>query len=167
MATKPPVRQSKTTLSEPTRLTEFLQGVTLNRAIPLRDQIYLLVRKAIVTGKISPGSPINEVEIATRLGISRTPVREAVKKASDEGLVDVFAQNGTFVADISRKQVEEAYIIRIALELESIRRAASVISTSQLMIWKPSSMRRNLPSAVPALTRLLPVTTIFIAGSPR
>lgn len=132
MATKPSVRHTKTAAPEAARLTEFLDGVTLNRAIPLRDQIYQLVRKAIVTGKIAPGAPINEIEIATCLGISRTPVREAVKKVSDEGLVDVFAQNGTFVAEISRKQVEEAYIIRIALELESIRRAAGVISASQL-----------------------------------
>ncbi|UDL92593.1 GntR family transcriptional regulator [Mesorhizobium sp. PAMC28654] len=114
------------------RLTEFLQGVSLNRAIPLRDQIYALVRKAIVTGKLAPGAPINEIEIANKLGISRTPVREAVKKVSDEGLIEVFAQNGTFVADISRKQVEEAYIIRIALELESIKRAAVVIETHHI-----------------------------------
>src|SRR5690606_5714358 len=114
------------------RLSEFLQGVTLNRGIPLRDQVYALVRKAIVTGKLAPGAPINEIEIAGKLGISRTPVREAVKKVSDEGLVDVFAQNGTFVARISRKQVEEAYIIRIALELESIRRAAGVITAGQI-----------------------------------
>ena len=114
------------------KLTEFLRGAPLNRAIPLRDQIYALVRKAIVTGTLAPGASINEIEIAHTLGISRTPVREAVKKVSDEGLIDVFAQNGTFVADISRKQVEEAYIIRIALELESIRRAALVIETRQV-----------------------------------
>ena len=132
MALKPPARQNRMGAPETARFTEFLDGETLNRAIPLRDQIYVLVRKAIVTGKISPGAPINEVEIAARLGISRTPVREAVKKVSDEGLVDVFAQNGTFVAHISRKQVEEAYIIRIALELESIRRAAGTINSNQL-----------------------------------
>lgn len=114
------------------RLSAFLGGATLNRAIPLRDQVYSLVRKAIVTGKLTPGAPINEIEIAGRLGISRTPVREAVKKVSDEGLIEVFAQHGTFVADIRREQVEEAYIIRIALELESIRRAAGSISASQI-----------------------------------
>lgn len=114
-----------------TSLLEFLAGVSLNRSIPLRDQVYAVVRKAIVTGKLAPGAPINEIEIATRLGISRTPVREAVKKVSEEGLVEVFAQTGTFVAEISRKQVEEAYIIRIALELESIKRATG-LDTRQL-----------------------------------
>ncbi|MEO5756199.1 MAG: GntR family transcriptional regulator [Mesorhizobium sp.] len=124
--------KSGATQSAESSLTEFLQGASLNRAIPLRDQIYGLVRKAIVTGKLAPGAPINEIEIAHRLGISRTPVREAVKKVSDEGLIEVFAQNGTFVADISRKQVEEAYIIRIALELESIKRAAVAIETNHV-----------------------------------
>ncbi|UJQ95023.1 GntR family transcriptional regulator [Mariluticola halotolerans] len=114
------------------KLSEFLQGVTLNRSIPLRDQVYALVRNAIVTGKLAPGAPINEFDIAAKLAISRTPVREAVKKVSDEGLIEVFAQNGTFVSGIHRNQVEEAYIIRIALELESIKRAASVITQSQI-----------------------------------
>jgi DNA-binding GntR family transcriptional regulator len=92
--------------------------------MPLRDQIYGVVRRAIVTGSLAPGSVINEIEIAETLGLSRTPVREAVKKVSDEGLVDVRAQSGTFVAEINRSQVEEAYIVRIALECESVARAA-------------------------------------------
>lgn len=118
--------------AEEDHLPTFLSGVTLNRAIPLRDQVYSLVRKAIVTGRLSPGAPINEIDIAGKLGISRTPVREAVKKVSDEGLIEVFAQHGTFVSDIRHNQVEEAYIIRIALEMESIKRAAERISPRQI-----------------------------------
>jgi DNA-binding GntR family transcriptional regulator len=107
---------------------DFLNGVTLNRSMPLRDQIYTVVRRAIVTGNLRPGAVVNEVEIAEKLGVSRTPVREAVKKASDEGLVDVLAQSGTFVAEINRSQVEEAYIVRIALECESMGRAAPLMT---------------------------------------
>jgi GntR family transcriptional regulator, rspAB operon transcriptional repressor len=110
----------------------FLDGVLLSRQLPLSEQVYTLVRKAIVMGHLPPGTPINEPEIAGRLGISRTPVREAVKKVSDEGLIEVFAQHGTFVSDILRPQVEEAYIIRIALEAESVERAAATISQRQL-----------------------------------
>lgn len=98
----------------------------------MRDQLYAIVRKAIVTGKLAPGAPINEIAIAKKMGVSRTPVREAVKKVSDEGLIDVFAQNGTFVAEISKEQVEEAYIIRIALEVESIKRAAQRIGKEEI-----------------------------------
>lgn len=110
----------------------FLDGVLLSRQLPLSEQVYTLVRKAIVMGNLPPGAPINEPEIAGRLGISRTPVREAVKKVSDEGLIEVFAQHGTFVSDIRRAQVEEAYVIRIALESESVERAAVTISPRQL-----------------------------------
>jgi GntR family transcriptional regulator, rspAB operon transcriptional repressor len=102
-----------------------LQLVNLDRKSPLREQIYQLIRTLIIIGQLGPGRPVNEVEIAEQLGVSRTPVREAVKRLSDEGLINVYAQNGTFVAGISREALEEAYIIRNALELESVRRAAA------------------------------------------
>lgn len=111
---------------------DFLDGVVLDRGHPLRDQIYTIVRRAIVTGTLVPGAPIDEVEIAGRLGISRTPVREAVKKISDEGLVVVRAQSGTYVAEINRAQVEEAYIVRIALERESVARATPLITDAHI-----------------------------------
>jgi DNA-binding GntR family transcriptional regulator len=100
----------------------------LDRKAPLRDQIYQLIRGLIIIGQLRPGQPVNEVEIAEQLGVSRTPVREAVKRMSDEGLINVFAQNGTFVAPISPRALEEAYIIRNALELESARRAAGAMT---------------------------------------
>jgi DNA-binding GntR family transcriptional regulator len=110
----------------------FLDGVILSRQLPLSDQVYTLIRKAIVMGNLPPGAPLKEPDIAGRLGISRTPVREAVKRVSDEGLIEVFAQHGTFVSGIRRAEVEEAYIIRIALESESVERAAAVITPRQL-----------------------------------
>jgi DNA-binding GntR family transcriptional regulator len=105
-----------------------LQSVKLDRRLPLRDQIYQIIRKLVITGQLRPRQPVNEIEIAERLGVSRTPVREAVKRLSDEGLIEVYAQTGTFVAEISRKALEEAYIIRTALELESVRRAAAAMT---------------------------------------
>ncbi|WP_174802840.1 GntR family transcriptional regulator [Martelella limonii] len=98
---------------------------TLNRSLPLRDQIYQMIRTMIVGGKLKPGEPINEIAIAEALGVSRTPVREAVKRISDEGMVKILAQTGTYVAPISRKDLEEAYVIRRALEMESARHAAA------------------------------------------
>lgn len=102
-----------------------LDPSTLNRSIPLRDQIYQKIRNMIIGGKLRPGEAINEVAIAEALGVSRTPVREAVKRISDEGLVRVLAQTGTFVAPISRTDLEGAYVIRRALEMESARLAAA------------------------------------------
>jgi GntR family transcriptional regulator, rspAB operon transcriptional repressor len=96
----------------------------LKRGVALSEQVYQVVRGLIVSGRIRPGEAVIEAALAERLGVSRTPVREALKRLSDEGLIDVFAQSGTFIAPISRKALEEAYLIRTALETESAARAA-------------------------------------------
>jgi DNA-binding GntR family transcriptional regulator len=101
-----------------------LKTPLLKRGVALSEQVYQVVRGLIVSGGMRPGEAVIEATLAARLGISRTPVREALKRISDEGLIDVFAQSGTFVAPISRKALEEAYVIRTALETESASRAA-------------------------------------------
>ena len=96
----------------------------IDRKRPLRDQMYDLIRNLVLTGKIGPGEVVDEKLIAAELKVSRTPVREAVKKLSDEHLIDVIAQSGTRAALIDRHEVEQAYIIRRALEMESAGQAA-------------------------------------------
>ena len=97
----------------------------MDRSRSLREQIYYIIRRQILTGEFPPGSALDEKAIALRLGVSRTPVREAVKKLSDERLVDVKAQSATAVAPIDRKLIREAFIIRRVLEVESIGLAAA------------------------------------------
>ena len=94
------------------------------RPSSLGAQIYGIVRARILTGEIAPGAVIDEKAIAMELGVSRTPVREAVKKLSDEKLVEVKAQSGTLASRINHKLIHEAYLIRRALEVESIGHAA-------------------------------------------
>jgi GntR family transcriptional regulator, rspAB operon transcriptional repressor len=102
----------------------MLSRTKLDRRRPMRDQIYPIIRDLILTGTIKPGDAIDEKAIALQLNISRTPVREAVKKLSDEHLVDVVAQSGTRAARIDAKEIEQAYLIRRALEMESAAHAA-------------------------------------------
>lgn len=102
----------------------MLSRTKLDRRRPMRDQIYPLIRDMILTGEIKPGDAIDEKAIAQKLSISRTPVREAVKKLSDEHLVDVVAQSGTRAARIDAREIEQAYLIRRALEMESAAHAA-------------------------------------------
>jgi GntR family transcriptional regulator, rspAB operon transcriptional repressor len=108
----------------------MLSRTKLDRRRPMRDQIYPLIRDMILTGDIKPGDPIDEKSIAQNLNISRTPVREAVKKLSDEHLVDVVAQSGTRAARIDAKEIEQAYLIRRALEMESAAHAAPHMNNS-------------------------------------
>jgi GntR family transcriptional regulator, rspAB operon transcriptional repressor len=106
-------------------MTYDLSSARLNRSLPMREQIYVLVRKLILTGAIAPGAVIDEKSMAAQLGVSRTPVREAVKKLTDEHLVDVVAQSATRAARIDRHEVEQAFLIRRALEMESAAQAAT------------------------------------------
>lgn len=98
----------------------------------MRDQIYPLVRRMILTGSIKPGEVIDEKAIAAQLNVSRTPVREAVKKLSDENLVEVVAQSGTRAAHMDRKEIDEAFLIRRALEVESAAQAATHMNQSHV-----------------------------------
>jgi GntR family transcriptional regulator, rspAB operon transcriptional repressor len=95
---------------------------------PLREQVYDALRQAIVTGRMAPNETIGEKEIAAKLRISRTPVREALKQLSDEHLVEVIAQSGTRVAPLDRHELHEAFLIRRALETESVSHAVPNMS---------------------------------------
>ncbi len=94
----------------------------------LREQVYAFVRRSILTGEFAPGASIDEKTIALNLGVSRTPVREAVKKLSDENLVEVKAQSSTIVAPIDARLIREAFLIRRALEVENIAQAVEKMS---------------------------------------
>jgi DNA-binding GntR family transcriptional regulator len=104
-----------------------LSAAKLDRSRPMRDQIYPMVRTLILTGAIRPGETLDEKAIAAQLHVSRTPVREAVKRLSDENLVEVVAQSATRAARIDRTEIEESFLIRRALEMESAAQAASRI----------------------------------------
>ena len=105
-----------------------LPATRLDRSRPLRDQIYPMVRALILTGAIKPGDIIDEKAIAAQLSVSRTPVREAVKRLSDEHLVEVIAQSATRAARIDRHGIHESFLIRRALEMESAAQAAPLMN---------------------------------------
>ena len=102
--------------------------IQIDRSRPLRDQIYPVLRSLIITGTIKPGEVIDEKAIAMQLSVSRTPVREAVKRLSDEHLVEVIAQSATRAVRIDRAEIAEAFLIRRALEMESAAQAAGAMN---------------------------------------
>ncbi|MER8465577.1 GntR family transcriptional regulator [Mesorhizobium sp. M1396] len=144
-----------------------LDPSTLNRALPLRDQIYHQIRNLIVIGQMRPGDVISEVSIAEALGVSRTPVREAVKRISDEGLVNILAQTGTYVAPISRADLEEAYIIRRALEMESTGARPPNSHRQPANCWKTIWRRTGLPYRGADMPPRYSSTTSFTGPSPK
>src|ERR687894_1237182 len=95
---------------------------------PMARQVTRALRQAIVSMKISPGEMLSEQDLAQRFGVSRSPVREALIKLSEAGLVRVMPQRGTQVVKISRKGVEDARFIREAVETAIVRDAAEKAS---------------------------------------
>jgi DNA-binding GntR family transcriptional regulator len=83
---------------------------------PLRKDIQTLLRERIVRGEILPGNRLQDVQLAAELGVSRTPVREALLRLEGEGLVESDPNRGFFVAPLSRREVLEIYPIVWALE---------------------------------------------------
>ena len=72
---------------------------------------------------MEPGSAIQEKDICVQFDVSRTPVREALQRLAEEDLVNIYPHSGTFVSRISFKVAEEGFILRRALEIESVRKA--------------------------------------------
>ena len=98
---------------------------SVRRGRPGRGEAYHLLRDAIVSGELEPGRQLSENELATRLCVSRTPVREALIRLRDDRLVEIVAQLGTFVTLISEAAVADAYFVREALECAAVREAAA------------------------------------------
>jgi GntR family transcriptional regulator, rspAB operon transcriptional repressor len=97
-----------------------------------RAQAYARLREAIVSLRLRPGERIADAQLAQELGVSRTPVREAILQLADEGLVDVVPQHGTFVAPISLEAVREAQFVREALEVAALREVVERVTDAQL-----------------------------------
>jgi len=94
----------------------WLEGWQIDRDRSIKLQVYGVLRQAIVGARLSPGRGLSEKDLAELLGVSRTPVREALSKLADEGLVTILPQSGSFVAPLSYAGVVDAQYIRELLE---------------------------------------------------
>lgn len=93
-----------------------LEKLKIENYKPLREIVFQYLREAILEGKLEPGRRLMEIQLAEELGVSRTPVREAIRKLELEGLVIMVARKGAYVADVSVKDMIEVLEIRGALE---------------------------------------------------
>lgn len=84
--------------------------------LPLRDVVFNTLRQAILTGELKPGDRLMEIHLANQLGVSRTPIREAIRKLELEGLVTVIPRRGAEVAKITTKNLRDVLEVRRNLE---------------------------------------------------
>ncbi|WP_338826646.1 GntR family transcriptional regulator [Neomoorella thermoacetica] len=114
-------------------MESLLEPINLDSYQPVRQEAYQALREAILTGRLEPGTRLVERKIARQLGVSRTPVREAIRKLELEGLVEHHPRRGVVVARMSTREAFEVYSIRAVLEGLAARLAAEHINPVQLL----------------------------------
>jgi DNA-binding GntR family transcriptional regulator len=102
-----------------------LPGARLDRARQAAPQVFERLRNAILALELPPGAPLSRTELAGQFGVSSTPVRDALMRLEEEGLVDVFPQHATAVSRIDVDRAQQAHFLRQALELEIVRLLAA------------------------------------------
>jgi DNA-binding GntR family transcriptional regulator len=142
-----------------------------DRSRPAPDQLYAALRHAILRLDLPPGSAVPEPLLAARMGVSRTPVREALRRLREEGLVDVLPNLGSFVARISRARQEEAVALRLLLEAEAAARLAAAGSGARptlgrLLAAQREALAEGRRDAVYALDEAFHAALFEAAGLP-
>lgn len=109
-----------------------LMPVKIENYQPLREVVFETLREAIMSGQLSPGARMMEVQLAEEMGVSRTPVREAIRKLELEGFVVMIPRKGAYVAGISLKDIADVFEIRAALESLACGLAAERITEEEI-----------------------------------
>jgi DNA-binding GntR family transcriptional regulator len=91
--------------------------------VTAQHEVYQYLREQILSGELAPGTRLNPVEIGAHVGVSRMPVREALRQLDSEGLVTIRPNRGVVVMSLSVEEIEEIFLIRAALEVEAVRQA--------------------------------------------
>lgn len=99
--------------------------------LPLRDVVFKTLRQAILTGELKPGERLMEIHLANKLGVSRTPIREAIRQLELEGLVIMVPRKGAQVASITEKSLTDVLEVRLALEKLAVDLACRRINYEQ------------------------------------
>ena len=106
--------------------------VKMDEYLPLRDVVFNTLREAILRGELKPGERLMEIQLANKLGVSRTPIREAIRKLELEGLVLMIPRKGAEVAQITEKSLRDVLEVRRALENLAVQSACLRMSPQTL-----------------------------------
>lgn len=112
-------------------MTEELT-LNTNAYLPLRDVVFNTLREAILRGDLKPGERLMELQLASKLGVSRTPIREAIRMLEQEGLAVTIPRRGAEVAKMTEKDMEDVLQVRDALDELAASIACEQITTEEL-----------------------------------
>lgn len=113
----------------------------MDEYLPLRDVVFRTLRRAILKGELKPGERLMEVQLANRLGVSRTPVREAIRKLELEGLVTMIPRRGAEVAEITEKNMRDVLEVRRALEELAVKIACEKMTDEEIELLRQASKK--------------------------
>lgn len=119
-------------------------GTKMNEYLPLRDVVFNTLRQAILKGELKPGERLMEIRLAKKLGVSRTPIREAIRKLELEGLVLMIPRRGAEVAEITEKNMRDVLEVRRALEVLAVQLSCDRISGEELQELKQAAKEFDL-----------------------
>ena len=103
-----------------------------NPDIGKSEKAYFDIKNYVLSLKSSPNEPLSEVKLATRLGMSRTPVREALKRLENEGMLISYGKRGTFINIPTKEEIKDIYQVRLFLETEAAKLATSKLNKDRL-----------------------------------
>ena len=113
--------------------------VSMNEYLPLRDVVFNTLRQAILRGELKPGERLMEIQLANKLGVSRTPIREAIRKLELGGLVLMIPRKGAEVAEITEKSLRDVLEVRRALEELAVELVCEKITDEQIQDLKDAA----------------------------
>ena len=135
--------------------------VKLDTYKPLREVVFETLREAIINGVLRPGERMMEIQLAEQLGVSRTPVREAIRKLELEGFVVMIPRKGAYVAGISLKDIVDVFEVRAALEALAAGLAAERITDEELETLERMLVRIGKCIDSEDLQELIEIDTAF------
>lgn len=100
--------------------------------LPLRDEVFNTLRELILKGDLKPGERLMEIHLAEQLGVSRTPIREAIRMLELDGLVKMIPRKGAQVAQISREDLQDVLEVRKALDTLAVKLACNRITEDEI-----------------------------------
>lgn len=106
--------------------------LNMDAYLPLRDVVFNTLREAILRGELVPGERLMELQLAAKLGVSRTPIREAIRMLEQEGLAITIPRKGAIVAGMTEKDMQDVLEIREALEELSVQVACDKITAEEI-----------------------------------
>lgn len=116
-------------------MTDNLE-LQMDAYLPLRDVVFQTLRGAILKGDLKPGERLMELQLASKLGVSRTPIREAIRMLEQEGLAVTIPRKGAEVAKMTEKDMEDVLEIRLSLEGLAVRLSCEKITPAALQELK-------------------------------